>query len=92
MKMIMLLITLASPLSANAQTTKYKATDNSVSAKLCMIALRGNAAAMHNEIKSSGLSKKYVSQKVTCNGMSIYDFSMKFGKNKQAMAKVLDIS
>jgi hypothetical protein len=66
------------------------AADDSHITQLCMTALSGNRAAMHNGIKSSGYSKEFVAKNVRCNGVNILAFVDKHGKNANAMLKILD--
>ncbi len=55
----------------SVQADDFKPADKSAYSTLCMKALQGNRAAMHNEIKVSGLSSKFVAVKVQCSGKSI---------------------
>lgn len=64
--------------------------DNSSFTDLCMAALSGNRAAMHNRIKSSGYSKAFVRNNVQCNNVSLLSFIAKYGKNSKAMVRMLD--
>lgn len=57
---------------------------------LCMVALSGNRAAMHNRIKFSGYSKAFVRNHVQCNKANLLSFIAKHGKNSKAMVRMLD--
>jgi hypothetical protein len=76
--------------SATSQATEVKAADKSAMTNLCMTALSGNRAAMHNNIKASGYSKNYVAKNVNCNGINILAFIQQHGKNADAMLRILD--
>ncbi|ASP47540.1 DUF3718 domain-containing protein [Cognaticolwellia beringensis] len=78
--------------SAVSQANEMIAADNSNITELCMTALAGNRAAMHNNIKSSGYSKPFIVNNVQCNGVSILTFVQQHGRNADAMLRILDRS
>ncbi|WP_371376064.1 DUF3718 domain-containing protein [Thalassotalea aquiviva] len=92
MKKLMLIgLALSVPFVANAHSSSAKLTagDNSLATNLCMAALQGNSALMSNEIRSSGFSRKYVSQNISCNGLSLYEFAQTYADNPEALARSL---
>jgi len=79
-------------LATTAQAAKVIATDKGITTNLCVTAASGNRAAMHNTIKASGYSSKFVASKVQCNGESLLSFVENNGKNSASMLKMLDRS
>lgn len=73
-----------------SQAKEVVAADNSNITQLCMTALSGNRAAMHNNIKSSGYSKSFIATNVQCNGVNIQTFVQQHGKNSAGMLRVLE--
>lgn len=86
------LITLAIALgiSVTASATEFNGTNKSIETQLCVTALEGKKIAMYNKIKASGLSKKHVARSVTCNGKNILAYVEQYGKNPDAMIRMLD--
>ncbi len=82
-------LTLSVALTGAANAEKLEAVDQSTYTQLCMTASQGNLPAMHNAIKASGLSKKFVTEKVTCNDQSITEFVAKHGRSADAMNRML---
>ena len=54
------ILAFSSCLAFSTQAVELKAADNSILTQLCMTAASGNRAAMHNAIKESAYSKKFV--------------------------------
>ena len=77
-------------MATSAQAGSFKPADDSVTTDLCMAAISGNRAAMHNEVKASGLSLNYIAQNVQCNGENILSYVQQCGKNSAKMLKILD--
>lgn len=77
-------------LVASAQAGTFKAADGSVTTNLCLAAISGNRAVMHNEVKASGLSLNYIAENVQCNGENILSYVQQHGKNSAKMLKILD--
>jgi hypothetical protein len=77
-------------LFSSVQATELEAADGSQFTNLCMTALEGNRAKMHNTIKASGYSDKFVARNVQCNGESLLSFVEQHGKNSSSMLKMLD--
>jgi len=77
-------------LVASSQAGSFKAADESVSTDLCMAAISGNRAVMHNKVRASGLSLNYITENVQCNGENILSYVQQHGKNSAKMLKVLD--
>lgn len=73
-----------------SHATEMVAADSSNFTALCMTALSGNRAAMHNNIKSSGYSKPFITNNVECNGVNILTFVQQYGQNADAMLRTLD--
>lgn len=72
------------------QATEFKTANNSRYTNLCMTALAGDRAEIHNTIKSSGYSTKYIVNKVQCNGENLLSFVENNGRNSSSMLKMLD--
>jgi hypothetical protein len=89
-KKVTVLVMISSCLFFTVQAAELKAADSSRYTNLCMTALEGNRAKMHNTIKSSGHSSKFVASKIQCNGESLLSFVERNGKNSASMLKMLD--
>jgi hypothetical protein len=89
-KKIVLLAMLTVGISVSAQASEVVAANSSNFTNLCMTAIAGNRAAMHNDIKSSGYSQKFIAKNVECNGINILAFVQQYGKNSDAMLRILD--
>ena len=74
----------------SAQATNLSPVDNTVATNLCITAAAGNTAVMHNTIKSSGYSTKFIANKIKCNGENLLSFVENNGKNSSSMLKMLD--
>lgn len=85
-----ILITLSLSLTANAHAAEVVAQDNTQVTKLCVTAAQGNRAAMHNAIKNSGYSKRYVVNNIKCNDLPMTDFIAQYGKSPEAMNATLE--
>ena len=81
-----------SVISTFSYANEIVAADSSNFTQLCMTALEGNRAAMHNNIKSSGYSKEFVAKNVQCNGVNILAFVEQHGKKSNAMLRMIDRS
>ena len=89
-KKILVATVITSGFVLSVQASDFKSVDKSGYTKLCMTAIQGNRAAMHNTIKASGLSHKFVAENVQCNGENILTFVQQHGKNASNMLKMLD--
>lgn len=76
--------------NATAAGADFKPANQTNLTKLCMTALSGNRAAMHNGIKESGFTKEFVSENIKCNGVSLSAFVQQHGQNSEAMLRVLE--
>lgn len=85
-------VVIALGLVTSASAAKFSAVDKSKTTELCITAASGNLAAMHNTIKSSGYSSKFIVDKIQCNGESLLSFVEQNGKNSASMLKMLDRS
>jgi len=83
-------VIIALGLVSSASAAKFSAIDKSITTDLCMTAASGNRAAMHNTMKSSGYSSKFIVNKVQCNGESLLSFIEHNGKNSASMLKMLE--
>jgi hypothetical protein len=83
-------VIIALGLVTSASAAKLTAVDKSKVTELCITAASGNRAAMHNTIKSSGYSAKFIADKVQCNGESLLSFVEHNGKNSVSMLRMLD--
>lgn len=50
------------------------ASDNSITSQLCVTAATGDALDMHKKIKTLRVSKEFVAEQLTCNGMPVAEF------------------
>ncbi|MDO6425902.1 DUF3718 domain-containing protein [Thalassotalea sp. 1_MG-2023] len=76
--------------AATAQAEKLTASDGSIETSLCMAAANGNRAVMHNQIKASGYSAKFVAKNIACNGENILAFVEKHGKRSEVMINMIE--
>ncbi|WP_353372815.1 DUF3718 domain-containing protein [Aliiglaciecola sp. NS0011-25] len=77
-------LTLASIGVVNASNVVVPA-DNYVTSNLCAVATEGSKIKMSQAIKKSGLSKRYVATKVTCNDLQFMTFIEQYGSNANDM-------
>ena len=89
-KKIAVIAMVCSGMFISVQAKVFEATDSSLYTDLCLTALEGNLAKMHNSIKSSGYSRKFVANKIECNGENLLSFVQHHGKNSTVMLKMLD--
>jgi len=88
-KKAMLVSLVVSSFALSAQAQNFTAADQSKFTNLCMTAISGNRAAMHNEIKNSGFSKIFIARNLQCNGENIASFVQNNGRNSENMLKVI---
>ena len=88
-KKITMAIVITTGVVSSAQALSLKAADKSTITHLCMTAVSGNRAAMHNKIKESGLTRKYVANNIQCNGENILVFIDKYGKSPNKIRAML---
>ncbi len=81
-------LTLSTIGMANA-ANQVVAADDSVTSKLCVVAAQGSRVELHNAIKESGLSKKYIAQNVNCNDQSILEFVQTHSDSPEKINNVL---
>lgn len=67
---------------ATNDPAQFVATDGSMSSKICIAAAQGNKLDFHRLIERAGINKRYVTQKITCNGMPVAEFVAEYGKVK----------
>lgn len=89
-KKMVFTVIVASTFMASAQATNLHAGNNTALTELCMTAVSGNRAALHNKIKESGYTKNYIAKNVQCNGSDIISFIEQHGKNTKAMIHTID--
>ncbi|WP_286234580.1 DUF3718 domain-containing protein [Thalassotalea sediminis] len=89
-KKVLLASVMVSGVVATAQAEKLTASDGTIETSLCMAAVNGNRAVMHNQIKASGYSKQFVAKNVECNGENILAFVEKHGKRSDIMINMID--
>lgn len=77
-------------LISTAQAAKVSAMDESLATNLCVTAAEGNRVAMHDTIKASGYSSKFIANKVKCNGENLLSFVEHNGENSESMLKMLN--
>ena len=61
---------------------QFVATDGSVSSKICIAAAQGNKLDFNRLIEKAGINKRYVMQKITCNGMPVEEFVAEYSAVK----------
>ena len=89
-KRIVLSFFIVSTFTSVTQATEVIAADSSKFTKLCMVALNGNRAALHSNIKASGYSQDYIVSNLRCNGDNILTFVEQYGKNTDSMLRILN--
>ena len=89
-KFITLAALISSSLVLSTQAANIVSANESITTQLCVTALAGNRAAMHNKIIASGYSSRFVANKVQCNGENLVSYIKHFGKNSASMVKMLD--
>ncbi|WP_448568361.1 DUF3718 domain-containing protein [Thalassotalea ganghwensis] len=77
-------------LAFSSQAVELKAGDDSIYTDLCITAASGNRAVLHNAIKATGMSKKFISTKVQCNSKDMISFVSQYGENKEDMIRALN--
>ncbi len=90
LKKIALSVFFVSVFTSATQATEVIAADSSKFTKLCIVALNGNRAAMHSNIKASGYSQDYIVSNLRCNGDNILTFVEQYGKNSDSMLRILN--
>ncbi|MFC3120770.1 DUF3718 domain-containing protein [Agaribacter flavus] len=60
---------------------EFVAADTEAGTKICVAAVSGSKLKTIKAIKTAHVDKKYVVEKVTCNGQNIIDFITENGKN-----------
>lgn len=88
-KKVLLVSLVAYTFTLFTQAQDFTAVDGSAFTQLCLKAVMGNRAAVHNQIKATGYSKKFIAQNVRCNGESIISFVRKNGRNSENIVKTL---
>ncbi len=61
---------------------QFVATDSSVSSKICIAAAKGNKLQVNKLIDQAGISKQYVAQELTCNGIPVAQFVAEYSEFK----------
>ena len=84
-KTLSIAIMMTAGLATSVQAQDVVAADQGKFTNLCVAAALGNVPALHNKIKASGYSLKFVTKNVQCNGKSISSFIEQYGKNTHAM-------
>jgi hypothetical protein len=64
-------------------------TDNEAGTGLCVTATSGSLLKMNKAMKSTRVTKRYVTEKMTCNGQSIVAFVEQYGKKAEKMNNFL---
>ena len=65
---------------ANAQSD-FVAGNNSADTEICITAAEGNRLKLLKTLQDTGMSKRYVAEKIQCNELSFVDFVEQYGKN-----------
>ncbi|MGV2873913.1 DUF3718 domain-containing protein [Colwellia sp. E150_009] len=81
-------LTLSTMGVANA-TSNVVTADDYVTSKICVAAAGESKIKLRNVIKDSGLSKRFVVNKVTCNDQNILEFVQEYGDKPEVMLNVL---
>lgn len=64
-------------------------TDNEAGTKLCLTATTGSVLKMNKAMKLSKVTKRYVTEKVTCNGQDMVAFVEQYGAKAEKMNNFL---
>jgi hypothetical protein len=78
--LVIIALTVGSIGLANAQND-FVAGNNSSDTKICIIAAEGNRLKLLKELQDTGMSKRYVAEKIQCNELSFVDFVEQYGNN-----------
>lgn len=81
-------LTLSTMGVANA-ASKVVATDDYVTTKICVAAAGESRIQLRHVIADSGLNKRFVVNKVTCNDQNILEFVQEYGDKPDEMVNVL---
>lgn len=69
--------------------TQFVAADDAVTSDICVVAANGNKMKLHKAIKDAGLTRGFVEDNVTCNGMPIVEFVEQYGENVAAINRYI---
>lgn len=69
--------------------TEVVAADSEAGTKLCVTAANGSTLQMGKAIKSAKISKRYITNEMTCNDQNIIAFIEAHGKNSERMTRFL---
>lgn len=72
-------------------STQFEAADDATSSSICVAVAKGNKIKLHDKIKQSFVDKKFVAEKLTCNGMPVSEFVDLYGSNGEAIKRYLNI-
>ncbi|AZZ98370.1 DUF3718 domain-containing protein [Pseudoalteromonas sp. R3] len=81
---------LATSLSANAGGVEFVGTDNSIATQLCIAVGANHRLTLLNELNAHHISRKVVTDKLTCNDLSVAQFAKKFNLHKSAQLLNID--
>tara|TARA_R110001592_G_scaffold277049_1_gene544129 strand:+ start:294 stop:632 length:339 start_codon:yes stop_codon:yes gene_type:complete len=76
-------------LGAAHASPEFVPTDDQAGTKLCVTATTGNIFKMHKAMKANKLTKRYVTEKMTCNGQNIVAFIEQYGDKSTKMNNYL---
>ena len=79
---VLITLTCSSIVFAN-ESNQFTATNQSLSTKICITAAQGDRLKLSKALKNSGLSKRYVAEKMQCNDLSFVAFVEQYGKNAE---------
>ncbi|TMP30265.1 hypothetical protein CWB99_02585 [Pseudoalteromonas rubra] len=81
---------LATSISANAGGVEFVGTDNSVATQLCIAVGANHRLTLRKELEEHHISRQIVTDKLTCNDLSVSQFTKKFGLHKSAQLLNID--
>ncbi len=76
-------------LGATHASPELVPTDNEAGTKLCIAATTGSVIKMNKAMKSSKVTKRYVTDKMTCNGQDMVAFVEQYGEKIEKMNNFL---
>jgi len=59
--------------------------DTAVTSKICVTAATGSKLKLRNALEDAGLTKHYVENNVTCNGLPIVEFVAQYSDNPDSI-------
>ncbi|GMM84521.1 hypothetical protein MTsN2n4_17480 [Pseudoalteromonas sp. MTN2-4] len=78
--------------ATNANATEFTAADNSIGTQLCMAIAKDNKLALSKKMKDVHIKKHSLVNKLTCNDLSVANFTATYDLNNSAKILNLDLN